>query len=97
MPMVRSTLRSRHITQNVAGSTDDFQNLLPFLIFAILCLTDLALELNPGSYYYEVSDAEVMVPFGSVAAEKWWSQDRKLAAMVGGNFSKTGHASRHSV
>ena len=44
-------------------------NLLTFVSSATFCLPDLALELNPGSQYYEDSDAEVMVPFGSVAAE----------------------------
>ena len=69
--MVRSTLRSQHITQNVTSHNGDFQHLLTFLVFAMFCLSDLALELNPGSQYYEDSDAEVMVRFGSMGAEKW--------------------------
>ena len=83
---MRSTLRSRHITQNVTSHNGGVQNLLIFLIFDRFCLSDLALELNPGSQYYEDSDTEVMVPCGSVAAEEWWSQNWKLAAMVHGNF-----------
>ena len=68
--MVRSTLRSRTITQNVTSRHGDFQNLLTFLVFAMFRVADLNLELNSGSQYYEDSDAEVMVPFGSVGAEK---------------------------
>ena len=84
--MVRSTLRSRRITQNAASRNGDYQNLLIFLVFDRFHPADLALELNPGSQYYEDSDAEVMVQFGSVGAEKWQSQNWKLAAMVHSNF-----------
>ena len=61
--MVRSTLRSQRITQNVSGHNGNFQNRLSFMISATFCVADLALELNPGSQYYEDSDAEVMVPW----------------------------------
>ena len=86
--MVGSTLRSQRITQNVMGADGGFQNLLSFLTFDIFHLSDLAIELNPGSQYYEDSDAEVMVPISPVVARKWQRENWKLAAMVRGNFSK---------
>ena len=84
--MVQSIFHSQHITQNVTSHNGDYQNLLTFLSSDRFHWADLALELNPGSQYYEDSDAEVMVPFGSMAAEKWWRENWKLAAMVHGNF-----------
>ena len=73
--MVRSILRSQHITHNVTNHNGGFQNLLSFLMFDLFSVADLALELKPGSQYYEDSDAEVMVRFGCMAAEKWQSQN----------------------
>ena len=58
---------------------------------------DLALELNPGSQYYEDSDALVMVRFGSVGAEKWQSQNWKLASLVHGDFGNVKFRSQSDI
>ena len=55
-------------------------------MFDTFSVADLALDLNPGSQYYEDSVAEVMAPFRSRAAEKWQKENCKLAALVHGNF-----------
>ena len=82
-------MNQRSVHGVLSSNDKQSQSILKVAIVAGYILCNVA-TLESASYDYEDSDAQVMVPFGSVAAEKWQRENWKLAAMVHGNSRHAG-------